>query len=68
MKQHRSLENILANIDKKKYQIPENWPYEQARILFKEPEVESADAIELNWSAPDEEALVSFLCGEKGLF
>ncbi len=66
MKQHKSLEKILEKIDQKKYTIPENWPYQQARALFKEPEVEPADAVEMTWSAPDEEGLVAYMCAEKG--
>merc|ERR1711890_116637 len=30
------------------------------------PEVTPADEIELKWEKPDEEALVAFMCGEKG--
>jgi len=66
IKQHRSLENILEKMDKKKYTVPETWPYQQARRLFKEPEIQEADTVELIWSAPDEEALVAYMCGEKG--
>jgi hypothetical protein len=37
-----------------RYQIPEDWPYQEARRLFKEPNV-TLDIPELKWTAPDEE-------------
>ena len=37
-----------------RYQIPEDWPYQEARRLFKEPVV-SNEAEELKWTPPDEE-------------
>jgi flap endonuclease-1 len=66
VKQHRNLETIIEKLDHKKYPIPDNWPYKQARILFKEPEVTDPEQIELVWKNPDEQGLVDFLCGEKG--
>lgn len=62
---HRSIEKILENIDKKKYIVPEDWNYKQARDLFKEPEVASPEEIELKWCEPDEEGLVKYLCGDR---
>ncbi|XP_077284272.1 flap structure-specific endonuclease 1 [Arctopsyche grandis] len=63
--QHRSIENILKNIDTNKYPPPDGWNYAQARKLFHEPEVSNVDKIELKWSDPDEEGLVKYLCGDK---
>ncbi|CAG9570902.1 unnamed protein product [Danaus chrysippus] len=65
IKQHRSIEQVLHNIDTKKYTPPENWEYENARRLFQQPEVTEAKDVELKWSDPDEEGLVKFLCGDK---
>lgn len=62
---YKSIEKIIENIDKKKYEIPENWNYERARELFKEPEISDVDSIELKWTPPDEEGLVKYLCGDK---
>lgn len=62
---HRSIEKILENIDKKKYIVPEDWNYEQARRLFKTPDVANPDDLELKWTEPDEEGLVKFLCGDR---
>uniref|UniRef100_A0A2A4IZZ0 Flap endonuclease 1 n=1 Tax=Heliothis virescens TaxID=7102 RepID=A0A2A4IZZ0_HELVI len=65
IRQHRSLEEVLRNIDTTKYPPPEEWDYERARELFLEPEVADPKDIELKWSDPDEEGLVKFLCGDK---
>ncbi|CRL04575.1 CLUMA_CG017644, isoform A [Clunio marinus] len=62
---HRSIEEILKNIDRKKYQVPEDWNYEKARQLFKTPEVLDSAEIDLKWKEPDEEGLVNFLCGDR---
>lgn len=62
---YRSIEKILANIDQKKYIVPEDWNYERARELFKTPEIAEADEIDLKWTDPDEEGLVQFLCGDR---
>lgn len=66
IKQHKSIEKILSCIDTKKYAVPEDWPYKEARQLFLEPEVTPADEIQLKWGDPDEEGLVKFLCEENG--
>lgn len=47
IKNHRSLEKIIKNIDTKKYSIPEDWNYKDARLLFQEPEVSNADDIQV---------------------
>ncbi|CAK1590936.1 unnamed protein product [Parnassius mnemosyne] len=65
IKQHRSMEEVLRNIDTNKYQPPENWDFENARRLFLEPEVMDPKDIEMKWTDPDEEGLVKFLCGDK---
>ncbi|GAB2283139.1 Elongation of fatty acids protein 2 [Dionaea muscipula] len=65
--QHGSIENILENINKERYQIPEDWPYQDARRLFKEPFVFAEDeAPEIKWTSPDEEGLIKFLVDENG--
>lgn len=39
-----------------RYQIPENWPYQEARRLFKEPAaLTDEEQLEIKWTAPDEE-------------
>ncbi|BBH06412.1 5'-3' exonuclease family protein [Prunus dulcis] len=67
IRQHGSIENILENINKERYQIPEDWPYQEARRLFKEPvALSDEEQLEIKWIAPDEEGLISFLVNENG--
>ncbi|CAA0817946.1 Flap endonuclease 1 [Striga hermonthica] len=67
IRQHGSIENILENISKERYQIPDDWPYQEARRLFKEPSVfTDDDQLDLKWSPPDEEGLITFLVNENG--
>jgi len=47
IKNHRSLEKIIESIDVKKYPIPEDWNYKQARLLFQEPEVANLDNVQV---------------------
>lgn len=69
IKRYKNIETLLAHLDKTKYPIPEgSFQYEQARALFKQPEVTSKEDIDkaLKWTAPDEEALTKFMVEEKG--
>lgn len=45
IKNHRSLEKIIENIDVKKFPVPESWNYKEARLLFQKPEISNADDI-----------------------
>ncbi|KIW22827.1 flap endonuclease 1 [Cladophialophora immunda] len=71
IREHGSLEGVvdfIENDPKKRYTIPEDWPYKEARELFLHPDVRSADDPECDfkWDAPDVEGLVQFLVHEKG--
>lgn len=65
IRQHGSIEKVLENLSKDRYYIPEDWPYQEARRLFKDPLV-NLEIPELKWTAPDEEGLVTFLVKENG--
>ena len=65
IKKHGSIEEMLKELDAEKYQVPEDWPFKEARELFKNPEVVNTDGLELKWTSPDEEGVVAFLVGEK---
>jgi len=54
--------------EKKRYVIPDDWPFADARELFFNPDVRPADHPECDfkWEAPDIEGLVQFLVTEKG--
>ena len=45
--QFKSIEEILKNIDQKKYIVPENWNYEAARELFVNPEVADPESVDV---------------------
>jgi flap endonuclease-1 len=65
------LENVVTWMqadDKKRYVIPDDWPFADARELFFNPDVRPADHPECDfkWEAPDIEGLVQFLVTEKG--
>lgn len=47
IKQHRSIEKILENLDKAKYSVPEDWPFKEARRLFITPEVADPETVEV---------------------
>lgn len=66
VQEHKSIDKIIKNIDKKKYIVPEGWNYEGARRLFNEPEVTPASQIDIKWEKPDEEGLVKYMCEDKG--
>ncbi|KKZ63401.1 flap endonuclease 1 [[Emmonsia] crescens] len=70
IRDHGSLEKVVEAIEsdpKKKYTIPEDWPYKDARELFFDPDVRKADHpdCDFKWEAPDVEGLVKFLVEEK---
>lgn len=70
MKEHKSLDNIVEfiknNPEKTKYKVPENWPYQEARELFRNPEITKADEISLKWKEPDVDGLIDYMVRQKG--
>ncbi|KAN0072012.1 PIN domain-like protein [Elaphomyces granulatus] len=71
IREHGTLEKVVEYIEKdpkKKYTVPEDWPYQEARELFFHPDVRDANdaACEFKWENPDIEGLVDFLVMEKG--
>ncbi|KAH9980029.1 PIN domain-like protein [Lactifluus volemus] len=47
-------------------QVPAEWPWEEAKKIFEQPDVTPADQIELEWEPPNIEGLVDFLVKDKG--
>lgn len=44
-----------------RYQIPDDWPYQEARQLFKEPLVcTDEEQLDIKWTTPDEEVIYLF--------
>ncbi|KAL8805598.1 MAG: hypothetical protein Q9182_001863 [Xanthomendoza sp. 2 TL-2023] len=71
IRDHGTLEAVVEHIKtdpKKRYTIPDDWPYQDARELFVNPDVRQADHPEcdFHWNAPDVDGLVKFLVTEKG--
>ena len=71
IREHGTLEKVVEYIEKdpkKKYTLPSDWPYKDARELFFNPDVRPADHADCDfkWDAPDVDGLVNFLVTEKG--
>ena len=71
IKKHGSLEAVVEHIEKdpkKRYSIPEDWTYKDARELFLNPDVRPAahEECDFQWKSPDVDGLVQFLVKEKG--
>jgi len=69
IRDHKDLEGVVKHFQSgTKYQVPEDWPFADARLLFLEPDVRPADDPECDfkWEAPDIEGLVKYLVEDKG--
>ncbi|KAI2471606.1 DNA-repair protein rad2 [Annulohypoxylon bovei var. microspora] len=69
IRQYGTLEKVVEYIESDpKYTLPEDWPFEDARALFFEPDVRKADdpLCDFKWEKPDMEGLVKFLAVDKG--
>lgn len=70
VKEYKTIEAILENIDQEKYKVPENWNFAEARELFKNPNVMSASDPDLlnsiKWEQPDIEGIVNFMVNDNG--
>lgn len=66
IKEHGNIEGVVAHIQKSgKHQLPEPFPFEEARTLFVNPLVAEPATVELKWSEPDTEGLMQYLVQEK---
>lgn len=66
IRKHKCIEKIIEELDPTKYKIPQDFPYKEARELFKSPDVlKQSDIPPLKWRTPDEEGLMEFLVKEK---
>eukprot|EP01132_Coremiostelium_polycephalum_P003234 gene3234-4048_t len=67
IQKHRTLEEIIKHLDKSKYPIPEFFPYQEVRELFKSPKVTPSGEIPaFQWNEPDIDGLMEFLVKEMG--
>ncbi|KAH7105742.1 PIN domain-like protein [Auriculariales sp. MPI-PUGE-AT-0066] len=67
----REESNVAAEEEGKKVKqggvkVPDEWPWEDAKKLFLQPDVVPADQMELEWKVPDVDGLVEFLVRDKG--
>lgn len=65
IQKYRTIEKVIENLTEK-YQVPENWPYQKARELFKSPLVTPAEEVEVKFGEVDRKGLTDFLVEEKG--
>lgn len=69
VKKHGSLEGVLAQLDRNKYSVPDDYPHKEARDLFLHADTLDAHSLhtegKLSWKEPDEEAIINFLVYEK---
>jgi flap endonuclease-1 len=66
IKKHGTIEKIIANLDKTKYQVPDNFPYVEIREYFKKPTATPAEEFDIKYNDCDEENLIKFMVDEKG--
>ncbi|KAI5863916.1 DNA-repair protein rad2 [Durotheca rogersii] len=69
IREHGTLEKVVEHIkNNPKFTLPEDWPFEDARALFFQPDVRQADdpLCDFKWDKPDTEGLVKFLVTDKG--
>eukprot|EP01104_Vermistella_antarctica_P018870 TRINITY_DN7167_c0_g1_i1.p1 TRINITY_DN7167_c0_g1~~TRINITY_DN7167_c0_g1_i1.p1 ORF type:complete len:379 (+),score=109.47 TRINITY_DN7167_c0_g1_i1:110-1246(+) len=64
IRDHGDLEKVVAAIDQKKHPLPDNFNFEGARDLFKNPDVTKCADLKLEWKEPDVEGLVQYLVVE----
>ncbi|XP_026231297.1 probable flap endonuclease 1 homolog [Anabas testudineus] len=65
IQEHHNIENVVLHINRKTHPVPENWKYIEARKIFLD--APQTPAPKLIWSEPDENALVKFLCHDRGI-
>lgn len=61
IKKYGSMEEILKNIDRSKFKVPEDVDFVAIRNLFLNPKVLSKDEINLVWKGHDSDGLLEFL-------
>ena len=66
IQKHNNIETIIENLDTKKYTVPENWMFKEARELFINPDVTDPSKIDLKWTDVDEEGLVDYMVKQNG--
>ncbi|EMS54609.1 Flap endonuclease 1-B [Triticum urartu] len=55
IRQHGCIEEVVQNLHKR-YTVPEDWPYQEVRTLFKQPNV-CTEIPDFQWTSADKEAV-----------
>ncbi|KAH8916827.1 PIN domain-like protein, partial [Atractiella rhizophila] len=66
LQDHGDIESVLEHLKGSKNPPPDEWPWQEAKELFKKPDVIPADQCDVKWDKPDIEGLVDFLVKDKG--
>ncbi|KAI9007563.1 PIN domain-like protein [Phycomyces nitens] len=67
IKEHKTIEAVIKNLPEKlKANVPENWKYDEARELFRKPNVLPGSSVDLKWESPDIDGVIQFMVNEKG--
>lgn len=51
LREHQNIEGVLNHVKEsgKKMVVPEIWPYDEAREIFRKPDVVKGDDLEVSW-------------------
>ncbi|KAG2534099.1 flap endonuclease 1-B-like [Panicum virgatum] len=63
IRQHGCIEEVVLNLKQTRFNVPEDWPYQEVRTLFKEPNV-CTGIPDFMWTSPDSQGLMDFLSTE----
>ncbi|CAN6280716.1 unnamed protein product [Urochloa humidicola] len=63
IRQHGCIEEVVQNLKQTRFSVPEDWPYQEVRTLFKQPNV-CTGIPDFVWTSPDSEGLMDFLSTE----
>ncbi|CAM0152500.1 unnamed protein product [Urochloa decumbens] len=63
IRQHGCIEEVVQNLKQTRFSVPEDWPYQEVRTLFKQPNV-CTGIPEFVWTSPDSQGLMDFLSTE----
>jgi flap endonuclease-1 len=66
IREHKNTEEALKHLNQERFTVSDDFKYKAAAQMFTEAEVGDVADVSLKWGAPDEEALVTYLVGEKG--
>ncbi|ODV91176.1 hypothetical protein CANCADRAFT_57501 [Tortispora caseinolytica NRRL Y-17796] len=68
LREHKNLEGVIEHLksSSSKSKVPEDWPYQDARELFRNHDVMKGSECEISWKKPDVDGLIEFLVAKRG--